>query len=140
VNGTGVDGRYGAYPGGEYFQKANAETVIAVQIEHADAVEIVEKIAAVPDLDFLFIGPADLSQSLGLLGQWEHPRLWQAIERVAKACQRAGVPWAILPMTPALAQRCVDLGCRMLSLGIDAWAFQRGVQAFKEEYADLFQR
>ena len=39
VNGTGVDGRYGSTPGAEYFRRANAETVVAVQIEHADAVE-----------------------------------------------------------------------------------------------------
>ncbi len=42
VNGTGVDGRYGAMPGAEYFRRANAETVVAIQIEHIDAVEDVE--------------------------------------------------------------------------------------------------
>src|SRR5947209_16093996 len=58
VNGTGVDGRYGTVPASEYFRRANAETVVGVQIEHVDAVEEVERIAAVPDLDFLFVGPA----------------------------------------------------------------------------------
>jgi 2-keto-3-deoxy-L-rhamnonate aldolase RhmA len=138
INGTGVDGRYGGYAAAEYFAKSNAETVVGVQIEHADAVEAVEQIAAVPDVDFLFLGPADLSQSLGVPAQWEHPRLWSAIERVARACQAARVPWGILPMTPAHARRCVEMGCRILSLGLDVWAFQRGVRAFKEEYHDLF--
>jgi 2-keto-3-deoxy-L-rhamnonate aldolase RhmA len=139
VNGTGVDGRYGTLPMLEYFQKANAETVVGVQIEHIDAVEQVERIAAVPDVDFLFIGPADLSQSMGLPGEWEHPRVWQAVERVARACAAANVPWAILPLNPAHARRCVDLGCRMLSLGIDVWrSFQRGLRAFQEEYAAFF--
>src|SRR5262249_28479676 len=78
VNGTGVDGRYGGYAPGDYPRRANAETFVAVQIEHADAVEEVERIAAVPDLDLLFVGPADLSQSLGIPGEWEHPRVWQA--------------------------------------------------------------
>ncbi len=72
-------------PGAEYFRRANAETVVAVQIEHVDAVEDVERIAAVPDLDFLFIGPADLSQSMGIPGEWEHPRMWAAVERTARA-------------------------------------------------------
>jgi 2-dehydro-3-deoxyglucarate aldolase/4-hydroxy-2-oxoheptanedioate aldolase len=138
VNGTGVDGRYGSMPGGEYFRKANAETVVAIQIEHIDAVEEVEKIAALPDLDFLFIGPADLSQSMGLSGEWEHPRVWAAVERVAKAAQTNRLPWAILPSGPGHARRCVAMGCRMLSVGIDVWFVGKGVRAFKEEYAEFF--
>jgi 2-dehydro-3-deoxyglucarate aldolase/4-hydroxy-2-oxoheptanedioate aldolase len=140
VNGTGVDGRYGTYLSAEYFRRANAETVVAVQIEHRDAVEEVEAIAAIPDLDFLFIGPADLSQSMGLPGQWEHPQVWQAVERVARAARAHKVPWAILPLTPAHARRCVELGCRMLSIGIDVWIFQRGLQAFQQDYAEFFPR
>ena len=97
INGTGVDGGYGSYPGAEYFRKANAESVVAIQIEHKDAVAEVEQIAALPDLDFLFIGPADLSQSMGLMGQWDHPEMWKAVERVAKAAAANKVAWAILP-------------------------------------------
>src|ERR1700722_2405078 len=55
VNGSGVDGRYGGYDAADYYRRANAETFVAVQVEHIDAVECVEKIAAVPDLDLLFI-------------------------------------------------------------------------------------
>jgi 2-dehydro-3-deoxyglucarate aldolase/4-hydroxy-2-oxoheptanedioate aldolase len=138
VNGTGADGQYGALAGAEYFRRANAETVVAVQIEHIDAVEDVERIAAVPDLDFLFVGPADLSQSMGLPGEWDHPRMWQAVERVAQAAAARRLPWAILPSGPDHARRCVGLGCRMLSLGIDAWAFGRGLRAFQTEYAEFF--
>jgi 4-hydroxy-2-oxoheptanedioate aldolase len=138
VNGTGVDGRYGTVAGAEYYAKANAQTFVAVQIEHVDAVEDVERIAAVPDLDLLFIGPADLSQSMGLPGQWEHPRMWQAVERVAHAAEANRVPWAILPRDAAHARRCVELGCRMLSLGIDVWFFQRGLQAFAADFAEFF--
>jgi 2-keto-3-deoxy-L-rhamnonate aldolase RhmA len=138
VNGTGTDGRYGLMPVLDYFRLANQETVVGVQIEHSDAVEVVEKIAAIPDVDFLFIGPADLSQSMGIPCQWEHPRLWQAIERVARACAAAGVPWAILPLAPAHARRCVELGCRMLSIGMDAWVLAKGLRAFQDEYAEFF--
>jgi 2-keto-3-deoxy-L-rhamnonate aldolase RhmA len=140
VNGGGPDGRYGLTPVLDYFRQANAETVVGVQIEHSDAVEEIDKIAAVADVDFLFVGPADLSQSLGIPCQWEHPRLWQAIERVARAAQAHKVPWAILPMTPAHARRCVELGCRMLSIGVDAWVIARGLRAFQDEYAEFFSR
>jgi 4-hydroxy-2-oxoheptanedioate aldolase len=139
VNGTGVDGRYGTLPIAEYFRKANAETVVGIQIEHIDAVNEVEQIAALPDLDFLFIGPADLSQSLGLPGQWDHPRVWECIERVARAAREHKVAWAILPIHAAYARRCVDLGCRMLSIGIDVWFYNKGVRAFQADFAEFFQ-
>lgn len=139
VNGTGVDGRYGTLAFLDYARQANAETFIAIQIEHGDALEDVERIAAVPDVDLLFIGPADLSQSLGLPGEWEHPRLWQAYTRVAQAAQANGIHWAILPANATQAQRCVEMGCRMLSLGIDVWAVQRGIKTFQAEYPAYFQ-
>ncbi|RLT17995.1 MAG: aldolase [Planctomycetota bacterium] len=135
VNGTGVDGKFGTYPGAEYFKLANERSFLAVQIEHVDALNVVEEIAAVPHLDLLFIGPADLSQSLGLPNQWEHPEMWKAIERVAKASQKHGVPWGILPRDAAYAQRCLDLGCRLLSIGMDSPIIQKGIRAYWEDWA-----
>jgi 2-dehydro-3-deoxyglucarate aldolase/4-hydroxy-2-oxoheptanedioate aldolase len=134
VNGTGVDGRYGTMPLLDYMREANADCFVAIQIEHADAVADVEAIAAVPEVDLLFVGPADLGQSMGLAGQWEHPRVWEAIERVAAAARRHNVPWAILPRNAEQARRCVALGCKMLSIGIDTWALQRGLAAFLKEF------
>jgi 4-hydroxy-2-oxoheptanedioate aldolase len=138
INNTGVDGRYGLVPLSEYFQQANANTFLAIQIEHVEGVEDVERIAAVKDVDVLFVGPADLSQSMGLPGAWDHPRHWEAIRRVAQAAYQNGIHWAILPPNLAYAQRCVELGCRMLSLGIDVWAVQRGLAVFQNEYAEFF--
>ncbi|MBY0228064.1 MAG: hypothetical protein K2W96_02170, partial [Gemmataceae bacterium] len=113
INGTGADGRYGLHPFPDYFRHANDSTVLGVQVEHADAVACVEGLAALPGLDFLFVGPADLSQSLGVAGQWDHPKLWEAIERVASACAKASMPWAVLPLGPAFTARAKALGCRM---------------------------
>jgi len=138
VNSTGVDGGYGTLPLVEYFKQANANTFVAIQIEHVDAVEDVERIAAVNDVDLLFVGPADLSQSMGLPAEWEHPRHWQALERVAQAAKNHGVHWAILPPNPAYARRCVEMGCSMLSLGLDVWVVHRGLKAFEAEYAEFF--
>jgi len=138
INNSGADGRYGMVPLGEYLREANANTFIAVQIENIEALEDVERIAAVEDIDVLFIGPADLSQSMGIPADWEHPRHWQAIERVARAAREHGIDWAILPLNPAYGRRCVELGCKMLSLGMDVWIVQRGLKAFQSEYAEFF--
>ncbi len=134
VNGSGVDGRYATLPMGDYMQRANDDTFVAIQIEHFGAVNEVEAIAAIKDVDILFIGPADLGQSMGLVGDWDHPRIWQSIERVAKAAAANGIQWAILPRNAAYAKRCVDLGCKMISIGLDVWAIQRGLKAFLAEF------
>jgi 2-keto-3-deoxy-L-rhamnonate aldolase RhmA len=122
----------------EYFAQSNEHTLLGVQIEHVDALNVVEEIAVFEDLDFLFVGPADLSQSMGIPCQWEHPDLWRGIERVAAACAKVNRPWAILPIGPAFARRCVDMGCGMLSIGIDSWAITQGFHALKQEYGDFF--
>ena len=75
---------------------------------------------------------------MGLPGEWNHPRLWKALERVAQATKSQGIHWAILPPDPSYARRCVELGCRMLSLGLDVWAVQKGLKAFQQEYAEFF--
>jgi 2-dehydro-3-deoxyglucarate aldolase/4-hydroxy-2-oxoheptanedioate aldolase len=137
VNGTGVDGRYGTLPMATYVERANAETFVAIQIEHADAVREVEAIAAIPGVDVLFVGPADLGQSLGIIGQWDHSEIWQAIERVGRAAHDRGIHWAILPPNLDYARRCVERGCRMLSVGLDVWALQRGLTSFVNEFASI---
>lgn len=139
VNATGFDGQYGRLPFDEYIRRANADSFIAVQIENTEAVEDVERIAAIKDLDILFIGPADLSQSLGIAAQWEHPLLWQAIERVARAAESHRIHWAILAVNAPFARRCVALGCKMLSLGLDTWTVNRGLKMVQQEYAEFFQ-
>jgi 4-hydroxy-2-oxoheptanedioate aldolase len=137
VNGSGVDGRWGTLALAEYMREANDNTFLAIQIEHIGAVNDVDKIAALKNVDVLFIGPADLSQSMNLVADWDHPEVWRAIERVAKAAKNNGIHWAILPRNAAYAQRCVDLGCRMLSIGMDMWTVQRGLKAFLQEYETL---
>jgi 4-hydroxy-2-oxoheptanedioate aldolase len=138
VNGTGVDGRYGTYPAAEYFRRANAETLVAIQIEHIDAVNEVEQIAATPQVDLLFVGPADLGQSMGLPGEWDHPRIWECLERVAAAARGHHIHWAILPLSAAHARRCVQMGATMLAIGMDVWAFGKGLKAFQADYGEFF--
>lgn len=138
INGTGVDNQYGVYGGTGYFQRANADTFLAIQIERKEALEEVEAIAAVPDFDLLFVGPADLSQALGVPGQWDHPTIWEALERIARAAKSHDKPWGILPLSPEHARKCVAMGCRLLSIGVDTWFLQRGIRTFQADFGDFF--
>lgn len=138
LNGLGVDGQYGILSPAEYVRKANAGTFVAIQIEHVEAVEEVEKVAAVGGVDVLFIGPSDLSQSMGITGEWDHPRIWKAIEQVAAAAKKNKIHWAIVPKDAAYARRCVELGCRCLAIGFDTLAVLIGLRATKAQFPEYF--
>ncbi|WZO97372.1 aldolase/citrate lyase family protein [Isosphaeraceae bacterium EP7] len=137
MNGGNRDGRFGLTPLSEYVVDANAETFVGIQIETASAIEQIDAIAAVPDVDLLFVGPADLSQVLGVPGQFEHPKCLAAIEKIAEACARAGKPWGTVPRGPEYAARMEALGCRMFVIGIDIHVVHAGIRAALERYATL---
>ena len=76
--------RYGTISLDRFVKEANERTTIAVQIETAGALKELEAIAAEPDLDVLFVGPNDLTQALGVPGQYADPRYKEALERIAR--------------------------------------------------------
>lgn len=67
---------------GEYIEYANRETLVTIHIETAEAVEQLPEIVKVDGLDVIFIGPTDLSHSLGIAGQKQHPELLKALDRI----------------------------------------------------------
>jgi len=72
-------------PLAEYVRRANDETLVVVHVETASAVDQVDEIAAVDGIDVVFLGPADLSQSLGVPGEVRHPLVLEHMERAAVA-------------------------------------------------------
>jgi 2-dehydro-3-deoxyglucarate aldolase len=103
----------------DYLKTANKRTALILQVEHKDAVEHVEEIAAVPGVDAIFIGPYDLSASMGLLGQPSAPEVIEAIVRVRHACINAKVPHGSFCMTANQAQDEIAGGGRLIVLGTD---------------------
>ena len=97
LNGGNRDGRFGLTPLSEYVAAANASTFLGVQIETAGALAEAAEIAAIPDVDLLFVGPSDLSQVLGVPGDFENPRCFEAIESIARACARRASPGVSSP-------------------------------------------
>jgi 4-hydroxy-2-oxoheptanedioate aldolase len=138
MNGGNRDGRFGLEPLAEYVPRANAETFVGIQIETPGALASVAEIAAVPDVDLVFVGPADLSQVLGVPGDFENPRCLDAIEGIARACAKAGKPWGIVPRGAEYARRMAGWGCKMFVLGFDIHAVHAGIRAAKERYGAFF--
>jgi 4-hydroxy-2-oxoheptanedioate aldolase len=138
ANTSGYDGAFAATPLSQFALEANRDSFVAVQIETLGALRDVRQIASTPDVDMIFLGPADLSQEMGIIGQWEHENLWEAIGSMSAACRAAGKPWATIAATPSFARRCIDHGCRMLSFGMDSAMLRRGVESTKESFAEFF--
>jgi 2-dehydro-3-deoxyglucarate aldolase/4-hydroxy-2-oxoheptanedioate aldolase len=139
VNGGNRDGQYGLEPLDRYVERANAEMFLGIQIETAQAIAEAAEIAALPDVDLLFVGPADLSQVLGVPGQFEHPRCLEAIERIAGICADAGKPWGIVPRGREYAERMARWGCRLFVFGFDIRVVHAGIQAAKAMYQPFFE-
>ncbi len=138
MNTQGADAHFTHKSAAELARDADRDHFVAIQIETSGALEEVERIAAIDGVDLLFVGPADLSQALGVLGQADHEHVWAAIDRVAKACRAHGKAWGIVPAGAAYADRCAEMGCRMLTFGSDVLAMRLGVQALKTMYASQF--
>ena len=138
MNGGNRDGRFGLTPLAEYAAKANAETFVGIQIETAGAIASVAEIASIPDVDLLFVGPADISQVMGVPGDFENPKCLDAIERIANTCAEAGKPWGIVPRGPEYAERMRQWGCQMFVAAMDIHVVHAGIRAAKDRYAALF--
>lgn len=117
VAGLTRAGRYGMVA--DYTARANDEICLLVQVETAEALDRIEEIAAVEGVDGLFIGPADLSASMGLPGQLSHPRVVAAIEDAIRRIRAAGKPAGILTGDPAFARRCIETGTLFTAIGMD---------------------
>lgn len=117
--GTARTNRYGLGLAGQ-LERAREQTVVVVQAETAEAVRNIEAIARVPDLDAVFVGPFDLSASLGRPGEVQHPEVLAAIGQVAEICRRSRIRSGIFALNAAgLAGRPAE-GFTLLAAGVDS--------------------
>jgi 2-keto-3-deoxy-L-rhamnonate aldolase RhmA len=117
----------------EYFATANDSLIITAIIESSEAVENIEDIVKVEGLDGVVIGPMDLSISLGIFKQFDHPRYLEAVEKVRQACRRHGKAMGHGCQGLAHAKQCRDLGDTLLLVaGDDAFLASEAQRYLKE--------
>lgn len=105
---------------GEYVRKANEETLVVVQVETASAVAQVDEIAAVDGVDVVFLGPADLSQSLGVPGEMRHPIVLEHLERVAEATLAAGKALGVIVPDAEAARAWIERGATYVTTPLES--------------------
>jgi len=98
----------------------NANTMLVLQIETRRAVEAREELLSVPGIDAVMMGPVDLSISLGVPGDFQHPKMVEAMESVRDACLRHGVAPGTQTRTPELARFWKERGMKFLGCGTEA--------------------
>ncbi|WP_316979549.1 HpcH/HpaI aldolase family protein [Shumkonia mesophila] len=109
--------RYGSVP--DYFRVAAGELCVVVQIETAEAVGNLQAIADVDGVDCLFVGPNDLSASLGRAGQTDHPEVRAKLAEAVGMCADLGKPCGILAANAARADEYLDMGYNWVAAGSD---------------------
>ena len=114
---SGRAARWGRAP--DYVQEANERLCTLVQAETRTALDNLEAIAAVDGVDGIFIGPADLSASLGHRGDPTHPEMQAVMEDATRRIVRAGKAAGNIAADPATAQRYLDWGASFVAVGLD---------------------
>jgi 4-hydroxy-2-oxoheptanedioate aldolase len=106
-------------PLAEYIKQANDETLVVIHIETEQAANQIEEVLTVPDIDVIFIGPTDLSHSMSVTGQKDHPKLTAAIDRVVDAVQKTDIAFGAFVGTPEAALEWKSRGARYLATGLE---------------------
>lgn len=120
---------YSHLPKEIYLRQANKKTLLIVQIEGKKGVVNLDDILLVKGLDTIFVGPYDLSQSLGVPGEIDHPRVTEKIKQVVGKVKKAGLSLGIYVNDVRAAKKWIDLGVQFIALLVDAVIFFQACQA-----------
>lgn len=117
-----------------YLAGAAEHVSLTVQIETTAGVANAAEIAAVEGVDAVFVGPSDLSASMGLLGQQSHPDVVAAVHAVFAAAQDAGTPVGVNAFDPAVADAYLDAGADFVAVGADVALLARASEALAARF------
>ena len=117
-----------------YLDQADEQMCLLVQIESLEGLANLDAIAAVDGVDGVFIGPADLSASMGHRGNPGHVDVQAAIEDAIKRIVQAGKAAGILSADEGLARRYIELGATFVAVGVDTTVLMRGLQALAGKF------
>lgn len=111
---------------GDYLNTASTRLAVIVQIETEAALAELEAIASVDGIDGIFIGPADLSGSMGLVGKLTHPKVMDAMAQAARRCRALGKPVGTIGVEPELVAQYRAQGYDFVAISSDLGLFMRG--------------
>ena len=139
VRGLAFNMAHDEYAGGDVTQKmaeANARTLTMALVETVDGIKNVEAIAAVPGIDVVWLGHYDLTNAMGITGQFDHPDFLAAVDRLVAACRKYGKTPGFLVTDTASARAWIARGFRCLGystdIGLMQGALATGIAGMRE--------
>lgn len=117
-----------------YIEEADDHLCVLAQVESASAMKELDAIARTPGIDGVFIGPADLSASMGFRGQPGHPEVQAAIDGAIRHLVSIGVPAGILSSDESLCRHYIELGAAFVAVGADTTLLARSTQALAARF------
>ncbi|MGY0353571.1 HpcH/HpaI aldolase family protein [Enterococcus avium] len=136
VSTTRAHSNYSPPPLKEYLKLANERTSIFVQLETQEAVKNVEDIASVEGITAIMIGPNDMATDLGVPGETGHPKMFEAIEKVIAAANKAGLPSGIIESHQDYLKKCRSLGMTVFSCGSELGMLLSAAKQNVKNFAD----
>src|SRR6266436_5301730 len=124
--------RYGRVT--DYLKNANGEVCLLVQVETRSAMDQLEAIATVEGVEGVFIGPSDLSASLGHIGNPAHPDVQKALETCVRRLKAVGKPAGILTGNEEEVRRYISWGYTFVAVGSDVGLLSRGADALAKKF------
>jgi 4-hydroxy-2-oxoheptanedioate aldolase len=121
---------YGMMNPKDYSELSNAQTMVVVYCETMEAINNLDEMLAVENVDVLFVGPFDLTQALGVIGEPNHPKVLAAIEMIVKKTRAAGKAAGIIAADAEKAKALIALGFQMIVVGSD----QNFIQTLGKQY------
>jgi len=118
------------------FAKINEEIVVILLLETEKAFENLEDIVSVPGVDIAWMGHYDLTVSMGIPAQFDHPRFLTAMDSLISVCRRHGVAPGFLPPTAESAVHWIQKGFRAISLGSDIGVFLEALRRFRASVSE----
>ncbi len=118
----------------DYVAKAADELCLLVQVETAEALDQIEAIAAIDGIDGIFIGPADLSASLGYPGEANHPAVKKIIDQAIRRIRASGKAPGILMADEARARECLAVGAQFVAVALDTLILRNGLDGTVSRY------
>ena len=120
-------------PGGpSYFAQANDDVIVILLLETVRAFENLDDIVSVPGVDVAWMGHYDLTVSMGIPADFEHPRFLTAMKALVGAARKHGVAPGFLPASPESAVHWIQQGFRVISIGHDVAVFSNSVRQFRD--------
>ena len=119
-----------------YFERANKEIMLVVMIEDQEGVNAIDEIASVTGIDMVLEGAIDLSQSYGVPGKHQDPRVQQAIQTIAQSCHQHGVPFCAIPRAANQLDDWIERGVNAFLVGDDRGVAFRALKGHLAEFKD----